>query len=55
MMDYIYFGIRSILVFSENVTIYHTKYIAEDSIFCEHKWFEGHFPSYTALWKVDII
>ena len=29
---YIYFGTRSIIVRSENVTIQHTKYIAEDSI-----------------------
>ena len=53
---YIYFGTRSIIVCSENVTIQNTKYITEDrfsvNLLCG---FEGQFLSYTALWKVYII
>ena len=53
--DYIYFGTRSIIVFSEKVTILHIKYIAKDRLFCEHIGvFEGYFALYTALWKVNI-
>ena len=36
--DYIYVGTHSIIVCSKNVTIQHTKYIAEDSFFCGHRW-----------------
>ena len=50
-----YFGTRSITVCSENVTIQHTKYRVENSFFAEMGGFEGHFPPYTALWKVNII
>ena len=56
MTDYIYFGTRSIIVCSENVTkIQHTKYIAEDSFSANIGGIEGHFPSYPAVWKVNII
>ena len=32
----IYFGTCSVIVRSENVTIQHTKYLAEDTSFCGH-------------------
>ena len=39
------------IVCSENVIIQHTKYIASANI----GGVEGHFPSYPAVWKVNII
>ena len=55
MTDYINLVHVYIIVCSKNVTIQHTKYIAEDSFSADMGGFEGHFLPCTVLWKVNII